>query len=157
MGLYYWSDVPIKKGSFVLFKPDHNVATEQLGVDRGYEARQLPLPLSRSRLAFALLRLFRAGVDLAVSVRQAPDHLDRRRQIRRQGGGGQTQEQEPADAWELLPHPALPDRTGSCTGGGTIEEAFRAFPAAEMSERTTTFGAPENAGEPNDREHLIAS
>src|SRR5438132_9435821 len=43
VGLYYWSDVPIKKGSIVLFKPDQSVAPEQVGFDRGYEARTLPL------------------------------------------------------------------------------------------------------------------
>ena len=43
VGLYYWSDVPIKKGSIVLFKPDHSTPLEQLGIERGYEARQLPL------------------------------------------------------------------------------------------------------------------
>ena len=43
VGLYYWSDVPIKKGSIVLFKPDQNIGPEQLGFDRGYEARGLPL------------------------------------------------------------------------------------------------------------------
>jgi type IV secretory pathway protease TraF len=34
---------PIKKGSIVLFKPDQNIGPEQLGFDRGYEARELPL------------------------------------------------------------------------------------------------------------------
>src|SRR5467141_3801261 len=43
VGLYYWSDVPIKKGSIVLFKPDRSIAPEQVGFDRGYEARELPL------------------------------------------------------------------------------------------------------------------
>ena len=43
VGLYYWSDVPIKKGSIVLFKPDQNIGPERLGFDRGYEARELPL------------------------------------------------------------------------------------------------------------------
>src|SRR5258708_2680929 len=43
VGLYYWSDVPIKKGSIVLFKPDQNTPLEHLGIERGYEARQLPL------------------------------------------------------------------------------------------------------------------
>jgi conjugative transfer signal peptidase TraF len=43
VGLYYWSDVPIKKGSIVLFKPDHSTPLEQLGIERGYEARELPL------------------------------------------------------------------------------------------------------------------
>ena len=43
VGLYYWSDVPIKKGSIVLFKPDQSTPLEQLGIERGYEARQLPL------------------------------------------------------------------------------------------------------------------
>ena len=43
VGLYYWSDVPIKKGSIVLFKPDQSTPIEQLGIERGYEARALPL------------------------------------------------------------------------------------------------------------------
>ena len=43
VGLYYWSDMPIKKGSIVLFKPDRSIAPEQVGFDRGYEARELPL------------------------------------------------------------------------------------------------------------------
>src|SRR6266404_350461 len=29
VGLYYWSDVPIKKGSIVLFKPDQSTPLEQ--------------------------------------------------------------------------------------------------------------------------------
>jgi type IV secretory pathway protease TraF len=43
VGLYYWSDVPIKRGSIVLFKPDGNTGEQQLGFDRGYEVRGLPL------------------------------------------------------------------------------------------------------------------
>ena len=43
VGLYYWSDVPIKKGSIVLFKPDQSTPLQQLGINRGYEARKLPL------------------------------------------------------------------------------------------------------------------
>jgi conjugative transfer signal peptidase TraF len=43
VGLYYWSDIPIKKGSIVLFKPDQTSGPEQLGIERGYEARGLPL------------------------------------------------------------------------------------------------------------------
>jgi conjugative transfer signal peptidase TraF len=43
IGLYYWSDVPIKKGSIVLFKPDQNFGPQQLGFGRGYESRELPL------------------------------------------------------------------------------------------------------------------
>src|SRR4030088_467921 len=43
VGLYYLSDVPIKKGSIVLFKPDQSTPLEQLGIKRGYEARELPL------------------------------------------------------------------------------------------------------------------
>jgi conjugative transfer signal peptidase TraF len=43
VGLYYWSDAPIKKGSIVLFRPDPTIAPEHLGVERGYEAPRLPL------------------------------------------------------------------------------------------------------------------
>jgi conjugative transfer signal peptidase TraF len=43
VGLYYWTDVPIKKGSIVLFKPDRSTPLQQLGIERGYEARELPL------------------------------------------------------------------------------------------------------------------
>jgi conjugative transfer signal peptidase TraF len=43
VGLYYWSDVPIKKGSIVLFRPDSKHPLEQLGVERGYEVPGLPL------------------------------------------------------------------------------------------------------------------
>src|ERR1700746_2928568 len=43
VGLYYWSDVPIKKGSIVLFKPDHSTQLEQLGIGGGYELHDLPL------------------------------------------------------------------------------------------------------------------
>ena len=43
VGLYYWSDLPIKKGSIVLFKLDQSAPLEQLGIERGYEARELPL------------------------------------------------------------------------------------------------------------------
>lgn len=43
VGLYYWSDLPIKKGSIVLFKPNQSTPIEQLGIERGYEARGLPL------------------------------------------------------------------------------------------------------------------
>jgi conjugative transfer signal peptidase TraF len=43
VGLYYWSDVPIKKGSIVLFRPDPSIVPEQLGIDRGYEVRGMPL------------------------------------------------------------------------------------------------------------------
>jgi len=43
VGLYYWSDSPIKKGSIVLFKPNQSTPLEQLGIERGYEARELPL------------------------------------------------------------------------------------------------------------------
>src|ERR1700759_1123487 len=43
VGLYYWSDVPIKKGPIVLFKPDQSAPLQQLGIKRGYEARELPL------------------------------------------------------------------------------------------------------------------
>jgi type IV secretory pathway protease TraF len=30
VGLYYWSEVPIKKGSIVLFKPDQSTPLQQL-------------------------------------------------------------------------------------------------------------------------------
>jgi conjugative transfer signal peptidase TraF len=43
VGLYYWSDVPIKRGSIVLFRPNPSIAPEHLGVERGYEAPRLPL------------------------------------------------------------------------------------------------------------------
>jgi conjugative transfer signal peptidase TraF len=43
VGLYYWTDSPIKKESIVLFKPDQTTPLERLGIERGYEARELPL------------------------------------------------------------------------------------------------------------------
>jgi type IV secretory pathway protease TraF len=36
VGLYYWSDVPIKKGSIVLFKPDQTTSLQQLGINHGH-------------------------------------------------------------------------------------------------------------------------
>ena len=43
VGLYYWSDTPIKKESIVSFRPDPSIAQEQLGIERGYESPRLPL------------------------------------------------------------------------------------------------------------------
>ena len=51
VGLYYWSDVPIKKGSIVLFKPDQSTPLQQVGINRGYEARKLPLLKACSRFS----------------------------------------------------------------------------------------------------------
>jgi conjugative transfer signal peptidase TraF len=42
-GFYYWSGVPIKKGSIVLLRPDPSITSEQLGIERGYELHGLPL------------------------------------------------------------------------------------------------------------------
>src|ERR1700704_18913 len=50
VGLYYWSYVPIKKGSIVLFKPDQSTPLQQLGINRGYDAR---LPLLKRVVALA--------------------------------------------------------------------------------------------------------
>src|ERR1700745_1313230 len=64
VGLYYWSGVPIKKGSIVLFKPDHNVATEQLGVERGCEVRGLPLLKCVVALAGDVVSVSSSGVSV---------------------------------------------------------------------------------------------
>lgn len=64
VGLYYWSGVPIKKGSIVLFKPDHKVATEQLGFDRGYEVRRLPLLKRVVALAGDVVSVASSGVSV---------------------------------------------------------------------------------------------
>ncbi len=59
VGLYYWSDVPIKKGSIVLFKP-----LEQLGIERGYEARELPLLKRVVALAGDVVSVSSSGVSI---------------------------------------------------------------------------------------------
>jgi conjugative transfer signal peptidase TraF len=64
VGLYYWSDVPIKKGSIVLFKPDQSVAPEQVGFDRGYEARELPLLKRVVALAGDVVSVSSSGVSI---------------------------------------------------------------------------------------------
>src|SRR6266481_5194447 len=64
VGLYYWSDVPIKKGSIVLFKPDRSIAPEQVGFDRGYEARELPLLKRVVALAGDVVSVSSSGVSI---------------------------------------------------------------------------------------------
>ena len=64
VGLYYWSDVPIKKGSIVLFKPDQSTSREQLGIERGYEARQLPLLKRVVALAGDVVSVSSSGVSI---------------------------------------------------------------------------------------------
>jgi conjugative transfer signal peptidase TraF len=64
VGLYYWSDVPIKKGSIVLCKPDHSTPLEQLGLERGYEARALPLLKRVVALAGDLVSVSSSGVSV---------------------------------------------------------------------------------------------
>ena len=64
VGLYYWSDVPIKKGSIVLFKPDHSTPLEQLGLERGYEARALPLLKRVVALAGDVVSVSSSGVSI---------------------------------------------------------------------------------------------
>ena len=64
VGLYYWSDVPIKKGSIVLFKPDHSTPLEQLGIERGYEARALPLLKRVVALAGDVVSVSSSGVSV---------------------------------------------------------------------------------------------
>jgi conjugative transfer signal peptidase TraF len=64
VGLYYWSDVPIKKGSIVLFKPDHSTPLEQLGIERGYEARELPLLKRVVALAGGVVSVSSSGVTV---------------------------------------------------------------------------------------------
>lgn len=63
VGLYYWSDVPIKKGSIVLFKPDQSTL-EQLGIERGYEARELPLLKRVVALAGDVVSVSSSGVSI---------------------------------------------------------------------------------------------
>jgi type IV secretory pathway protease TraF len=64
VGLYYWSDVPIKKGSIVLFKPDQNIDPEQLGIERGYEAQDLPLLKRVVALAADVVSVSSSGVTV---------------------------------------------------------------------------------------------
>ena len=62
VGLYYWTDVPIKKGSIVLFKPDQSMGPEQVGFDRGYEAHELPLLKRVVALAGDVVSVSSSGV-----------------------------------------------------------------------------------------------
>jgi conjugative transfer signal peptidase TraF len=64
VGLYYWSDVPIKKGSIVLFKPDQSTPLQQLGINRGYEARELPLLKRVVALAGDVVSVSSSGVSI---------------------------------------------------------------------------------------------
>ena len=64
VGLYYCSDVPIKKGSIVLFKPDHSIRPQQLGFDRGYETRELPLLKRVVALAGDVVSVSSSGVSV---------------------------------------------------------------------------------------------
>ena len=64
VGLYYWSDVPIKKGSIVLFKPDQSTPLEQLGIERGYEVRELPLLKRVVALAGDVVSVYSSGVSI---------------------------------------------------------------------------------------------
>src|ERR1700681_1274088 len=64
VGLYYWSDVPIKKGSIVLFKPDQSTSLQQLGIYRGYEARELPLLKRVVALAGDVVSVSSSGVSI---------------------------------------------------------------------------------------------
>src|SRR6201987_6528884 len=64
VGLYYWSDVPIKKGSIVLFKPDQSTPLEQLGIERGYEDRELPLLKRVVALAGDVVSVSSSGVSI---------------------------------------------------------------------------------------------
>jgi conjugative transfer signal peptidase TraF len=64
VGLYYWSDVPIKKGSIVLFKSDQSTPLEQLGIERGYEARALPLLKRVVALEGDLVSVSSSGVSI---------------------------------------------------------------------------------------------
>jgi conjugative transfer signal peptidase TraF len=64
VGLYYCSDVPIKKGSIVLFKPDHSIRPQQLGFDRGYETRELPLLKRVVALAGDVVSVSSSGVTV---------------------------------------------------------------------------------------------
>src|ERR1700736_5957109 len=58
------SDVPIKKGSIVLFKPDQSTPLQQLGINRGYEARELPLLKRVVALAGDVVSVSSAGVSI---------------------------------------------------------------------------------------------
>ena len=64
VGLYYLSDVPIKKGSIVLFKPDQSTPLQQLGINRGYEARKLPLLKRVVALAGDVVSVPSSGVSI---------------------------------------------------------------------------------------------
>jgi len=64
VGLYYWSDVPIKKGSIVLFKPDQSTPLQQLGINRGYEVRKLPLLKRVVALAGDVVSVSSSGVSI---------------------------------------------------------------------------------------------
>ena len=64
VGLYYWSDVPIKKGSIVLFKLDQSTPLQQLGINRGYEARKLPLLKRVVALAGDVVSVSPSGVSI---------------------------------------------------------------------------------------------
>jgi conjugative transfer signal peptidase TraF len=63
VGLYYWTHVPIKKGSIVLFKPDQSTP-QQLGIKRGYEARELPLLKRVVALANDVVSVSSSGVSI---------------------------------------------------------------------------------------------
>src|SRR5437762_12120663 len=63
VGLYYWSDSPIKKGSIV-FKPDQRIVPEQVGFDRGYEAHELPLLKRVVALAGDVVSVSSSGVSI---------------------------------------------------------------------------------------------
>jgi conjugative transfer signal peptidase TraF len=64
VGLYYWTDMPIKKGSIVLFKPDQSTPLQQLGINRGYEARKLPLLKRVVALAGDVVSVSSSGVSI---------------------------------------------------------------------------------------------
>jgi conjugative transfer signal peptidase TraF len=64
VGLYYRSDVRIKKGSIVLFKPDQNTPLDQLGIERGYEERELPLLKHVVALAGDVVSVSSSGVSI---------------------------------------------------------------------------------------------
>jgi hypothetical protein len=92
----------------------------------------------------------RFAAPLRETLPGQPAHLDGLHRVRRQRGGGQTHEQEPADALEPLHGPALPNRTGSCTQwypGKRLPGHAPRLPAPKMPagpplKRTTTFDAP---------------
>jgi conjugative transfer signal peptidase TraF len=64
VGLYYWTAVPIKRGSIVLFKPDQSTPLQQLGINRGYEARKLPLLKRVVALAGDVVSVSSSGVSI---------------------------------------------------------------------------------------------